>query len=351
MDLASGWVAKQMAKFLVASTETFIEDYGIERDGLKGIAEFRSTEKDPNTHEKFVALAKGADVVLHNSGYKITAEDMDSLPKLRMIICTSVGFDNVDIEAATERGIPVSNVPDYGSNEVAEHATAMILALERQLFTLDRAIRSGTWGHATHQVLELHSPTAHVVGLVAFGRIARRVAKRVQACGFDVIAYDPYVPRWDFELQNVERVDSLIELMKRSDYVSVHVPHNSTTTHLIGAKEIAAMKPTAFFVITGRGKTMDQKALYKALKSKKIAGAGLDVFENEPLDRNDPIMKLDNVILTPHVAGFTLESNDRRRRYGAIIAAEALTGKGQMFVVNPEVYSKTGGKRKRSVKG
>ncbi len=304
-------------------------------------------KEDPKTPRELTDFARDADALLHNSGLRITGKMMDAMPKLRIIVCASVGYDNVDVDAATERGLPVANVPDYGSNEVAEHATALILALERQLFPLDRELRQGTWGHATHKIFMLHSPSTQTVGLVAFGRIARRVAKRVQGCGFNVIAYDPYVPRWDFELSNVERVDSLIELMRRSDFVSVHVPHNKETTHLIGAKEIAAMRPTAYFVITGRGKTMDQKALYRALKSKKIAGAGIDVFEDEPLPSDDPIYGLDNVILTPHVAGFTLESNDRRRRDAALIVAETLKGKRSIFVLNPGAYENQKGKGRR----
>ena len=337
-----------MAKFNVVNDDQTIEDASIEMEALRGMADHAVAKKDITSEDEFIEFSKDADAILHGSGLLISGRMMDALPRLKVISCASVGFDNVDIEAATERGIMVTNAPDYGSNEVAEHATAMILALERQLFMFDREIRTGGWGHALFKIYSLHSPSTRVVGLVAFGRIARRVAKRVQACGFKVIAYDPYVPRWDFEFSNVERVPTLLELMRRSDFISVHVPHNKETTHLIGAKEIAAMKPTAYFVNTGRGKTMDEKALYKALKEKKIAGAALDVFENEPLDPNNPILKLDNVIVTPHVAGFTLESSDRRRGIAAEMVADALSGRRPLSLINQEVYGKARANKKRS---
>jgi D-3-phosphoglycerate dehydrogenase / 2-oxoglutarate reductase len=326
-------------RYKVAITDHTIDSPDVEREILGSMSDILLPHRLLASEDELIKFVKDVDAILDASEIPITDRIMDAIPNLRIVSCVSVGFDNVDVQAASERGIVVTNVPDYCSNEVADHAMTLIMALARQLFVLDGKLRSGTWGDKIPKMVRVRSSSSQVLGLVAFGRIPRRVAARARSFGFRVIAYDPYVPRWDFDLSNVERVQTLHELMSGSDIISVHLPLNAETRHLIGEEEIGAMKPGAFFVNTGRGQTVDQAALTRALMDKRIAGAALDVFEREPPDPADPLFKLDNVIVTPHVASYSEESMVRVRAEAANTVADLLCGRRPQFILNPQVLA------------
>jgi D-3-phosphoglycerate dehydrogenase len=230
-------------KYKVAITDHTIDSPDVEREILGDISDILLPHKLLASEEELIKFVKDTDAILDASEIPVTDRVMDAVPNLRIVSCVSVGFDNVDVQAASKRGIVVTNVPDYCSNEVADHAMTLIMALARQLFILDGKLRSGTWGDKIPKIVWVRSCSSQVLGLVAFGRIPRRVAARARSFGFKVIAYDPFVPRWDFDLSNVERVQTLHELMSRSDIVSAHLPLNAETRHLIGEEEIGAMKP------------------------------------------------------------------------------------------------------------
>lgn len=330
---------QQQQKFVVViDGPTKRSDLAIERKALGKRCFLRTSETGFRDEDELIEFSKGADALIHNTGYHITARFIDSIETLRAISCASVGFNLIDIDAATRRGIPVTNVPDYCTNEVADHAMALILALKRQIKAFELKLRQGSWDESISAVAPIHSLSTQVLGLVSFGRIPRQVAKRAQSFGFQVIAFDPFIPDVEFRQHRVVKMKTLKELMRRSDVVSCHVPLSPKTVHLIGRDEIDVMKSTALFVNTGRGKTVDQSALSEALSNGRIAGAGLDVFETEPVEPDDPIFKLENVIVTPHVAAWSVEGETRLKLGAARNVAHVLSGRRPPTVVNPEVY-------------
>ena len=252
----------------------------------------------------------------------------------------SVGADTVDVEAATEAGIVVTNVPDVFVEEVADHTVALLLAAARRLKLMDRLMGEGKWREVRpvfHDVPRLWGQT---VGLISFGNIARAVARRCQPFGLHVIAYDPYVSELTMTAEGVEPV-GFMEMLERADFVSMHAPLNAETRHLMSDEHFAAMKPSAIFVNNGRGPTVDEAALIRALEAGGIAGAALDVFEVEPTNAENPLLHMDNVIVTPHVASATARMMpETRRRLGREIAT-ALQGRWPRSAVNPEVLPRT----------
>ena len=260
---------------------------------------------------------------------------IEACPSLKVIVRTGIGFDNVDLQAATDHGVVVCNVTDYCIDEVANHAFAMILALNRQLTVHTLAERAGEKAPLA-QVGDLRGET---LGLVAFGNVARAVAKRAQAFGLQVIAYDPYVDAKPAAALGVE-LTSLEELLARSDYVSVHSPLNEETRGLIGADELARMKPTAYLVTTCRGGVVVETALQDAIKAGAIAGAGVDVWDPEPLTAERPLLQFDNVIATPHSAYYSDVSFELLYRLSGEAAADVLRGYLPRSVVNPAVLER-----------
>jgi D-3-phosphoglycerate dehydrogenase len=266
---------------------------------------------------------------------------MESMPNLLALARHGIGVDNIDIEAATSMGIVVINHPDYGLDEVADHAIALSLALTRRIVRLDRMMRERRSGQAIKETVEpIHANSSLTFGLLGLGNIARRVATRARAFGFKVVSYDPWVPRAEFGLIGVERVSSLGELLEVSDVISVHVPLNPQTRHMLGEKELARMKKSALIVNTSRGPVIDQDAMYRALSNGRLAGAGLDVYEVEPLPANDPLRELENVILTPHMAGYSVESENRLRTDISYAVLDVLNGRRPELIFNPKVWER-----------
>jgi D-3-phosphoglycerate dehydrogenase len=270
------------------------------------------------------------------SASPITREVMSALKNLKVVVRTGVGYDVIDVPAATELGVVVVNIPDLWIREVANHALTLLLAWNRKLITLNNEVKSGIWqtrvpGPVTGS---LHGET---VGIVGLGNIGSAFAKRVAALETHVIACDPYVDDARFTALGVERV-SLDTLAARADYVSVHTLLNAETHHLINETFLRRMKPTACLINTSRGPVVDEQALVRALQEKWIAGAALDVRESEPPATDSPLAHMDNVILTPHAAYFSSPAVARVPQRCGEEVARMLTGQRPLHVVNPEVY-------------
>jgi D-3-phosphoglycerate dehydrogenase / 2-oxoglutarate reductase len=285
--------------------------------------------------DEVVAIAQDAPAIL-NGTYRMGPGLFERLPALKVVIRGGTGYEKIDIDAATRAGVVVCNTIDYGADEVANHAFGMLMALNRKLLRLDDAIRKGIRGPAPEMMPHTGRVSGETLGLVSFGAIAKAVARR--AVGFDlrVIAFDPYVDDATAKEFGVELVD-LAELLSRSDYVSVHTPLSEETRGLLGSTELALMKPSAYLVLTSRGGVVDEVALADALRRAEIAGAGIDVWEQEPPQADHPLLQFDNVITSMHKASYSEVSEPIRRRKRAESAADVLDGVMPYSLVNPDI--------------
>ena len=278
-----------------------------------------------------------ADAILVSSA-EITRTVVESMPRCRLIVRYGVGLDTLDIPAATEHGIVVAHFPDFCQPEVANHAIMLLLACARKLVSLDRAVRDGRWRPGP--LAPMGAIHAETLGLLAFGNIAQEVAPRAQALGLRVIAFDPYIGGEPFQRLGVERVASQDELLRRSDYVSLHPPLTPETRHLLGAEQFRQMKRSASLINTSRGPVVDEAALAEALREGTIAGAGLDVFEHEPLPADSPLVDMENVVLTPHSASYSDPAVEKLKHRVGQTAVELMEGRwpdASAVVANPEV--------------
>ena len=291
------------------------------------------------SEEDFIQAARDADA-LYAKARRITGRMIDGLERCRIIALGTVGVDSVDVAAATARGIPVTNVPDTFIEEVADHAMTLLLGTFRRLVVQDRLVRDGRWRDARPMLSQHPRLMGQTLGLIAFGHVARAVAVRARAFGLHLLAYDPYVEELVMSQHGVEPV-GLTELLRRSDIVSMHAPATPDAYHLLTEEHFRLMKPSALFVNTGRGPTVDESALTKALQEGWIAAAGLDVLEQEPPDSTNPLLGMDQVILTAHVASASARFDPARlRRVGHEIAL-VLSGRWPRACVNPSVLEKT----------
>ena len=286
--------------------------------------------------DEVISRARDADALVVSSTH-VTRGVMSALEGLKVVVRTGVGYDVIDVPAATDLGIVVVNIPDIWVREVANHALALLLAWNRKIITLDRNVHAGSWGGGVPGPWtgSLHGET---VGIVGLGNIGSAFAKRVAAFETTVIAHDPYVDDARFKALGVERV-SLEDLAARSDYVSVHTLLNAGTHHLIGEAFLRRMKPTAVLINTARGPVVDERALTRALEEKRLAGAALDVWEQEPIAKDNPLLRMENVIATPHAAYFSSPAVAKVPRRCGEEVARVLTGQRPINVVNPEVYA------------
>ena len=293
----------------------------IERPVLDGVA-------DPTTvwlgfNDPFPEAVLGADAVILWHGPRVTAEVVAGLRRCRAIVRNGVGFDSVDLAAAARAGIPVCNVPDYGTEEVADHALALTLALYRQLFPLDAEAKRLGWRiEVQHRMRRLRTQTFGIIGL---GRIGTATALRARAFGFRVVFFDPFAPSGAHKALGIERAATLAELLAASDIVSIHCPLTAETRGMIGEREIAAMKPGAFLVNTARGDIVRKAPLFAALRAGRLGGAGLDVVEDEPL-RSAEEAATPNLIVTCHAAFCSPEGMVEMRTTSARIARAAVLG-------------------------
>jgi phosphoglycerate dehydrogenase-like enzyme len=265
--------------------------------------------KSPESQQ--VEAVKDADFIM-NFRAQVTEPFLRAAKKAKLLQVLSAGYDRLDLKLLRELKIPVANNGGANSYAVADHAVMAMLALYRRLTLADPVVRAGKW-NAAIDGLNTFEMANKVVGIMGFGNIGQKVAKRVQAFDAKVQYYDkfPLKPEREREL-NAKRVGSLEELFRTSDIISCHAPLTNETRHVVGGKYLEMMKPTAIIINTSRGEVVDEVALHQALKDKRIAGAGLDVFEKEPVDPNNPLLKLDNVVVSPHTAGTTWDTWFRR---------------------------------------
>ena len=305
-------------------------DYTEERTWIESVgAEFRLT--DAREEEALIANLREADVVVVNAA-PITRRVIGEMPRCRCVVRYGVGVDNVEVAAATDLGIVVANVVDFCTEEVANHALLLLLACAKRLLSLDADLRAGHWRRTP--LAGMPPVWGQTLGVIGMGNIGRSLTRKALALQMTVLAYDPYArPQ---TLDGVRLVE-LRELFAQSDFVSVCAPLTAETRHLIGAAELGSMKPGAILINTARGPLVDEAALVKALRSGRIAAAGLDVFEEEPLPADSPLLGLSNVVLTPHTAGMSEASVRRVNTEVGQAAAAVLSGRWPKSVVNPSV--------------
>ena len=308
----------------------------LERNALAGI-DCEIVSVAVASEGEIIEAVKNATVIL-NDHSPVNRAMVDQLENCKLIIRYGHGYDTVDVDACTEAGIIVTNIAGSTSEEVSNHALTLLLASARELKRLDLATTSGRWGEVYSRSI-LNHIYGETVGIVGFGWIGRAMARKCKALGMTVLVNDPYVGDHLAVEYQVDFVPKY-ELLERSDYVSLHVPHLDSTHHFIDSAALDLMKHTAYLVNTSRGPVVDEQALIAALKAGKIAGAGIDVYEQEPLSVDNPLLSMENVICTPHVAGSSEIGWEIIRRRAGEEAARVLLGRRPDVVVNPEVLGR-----------
>ncbi len=322
---------------------TVLLNTGIHEEGvamLKAEAEVLG----PLNNDQTLSLEdkSGIQALIAGSTLDLSGETMDLFPHLRVLARPGIGVDNVDLSAATERGICVVNTPDAPTESTAEHTVALIMNLAARIFDGDRALRQGDWGmRKLTRGMELKGKMLGVIGL---GRIGSRVAEICKlGLKMRVLAYDPYIDSARTEALGVELKEDLMEVISRADFLTLHVPLTPETRGMINAHTLAAMKPTAYLINCARGPIVDERALIEALQEGTIAGGGLDVYDPEPPAMDNPLFSLPNTICTPHTGSFT-EDGVRAMGIGAaegvlaVLGGERPTGLAQL--VNPQVWGR-----------
>ncbi|NUQ61839.1 MAG: C-terminal binding protein [Pirellulales bacterium] len=327
--------------FLAVIPDFITDDLKPEREILGDIAEVVAL--GAHSEEDLVGKIDNADVIMLYHDVSLTRRTLQRLVRCRLIVRGGVGIDNIDHRFARERGITVANVPDYGSEEVADTAIAMVLALARGVHLMNSRLRSGDGDWHYHHAVPLVRLRGRVFGVIGLGRIGSAAALRAKALGMDVIFYDPYKPDGYDKALGIRRVESLEELLGQSLVVSVHCPLTEETHHMIGAAAIASMQPRSYLVNTARGGIVDIAAIPDAIASGRLAGAGIDVLEVEPPSADHPLMVAwrdpkhpahERLIINPHAAFYSEEGLLDIRTKSATACRRALTGLAVRNVVN-----------------
>lgn len=319
-------------KHKVVITDHFFADSDIEI----GILQNNNIECLPihtKSEEKIISNCRDADGIIVQLA-PITKEVIESLERCKIIARYGVGYDNVDVDTATKKGIIVSFVPDYCIDDVAEHTIGLLLDLVRKITLANNNVKNLNWNYTIAK--PIYRLCSRTMGLVGFGNIARSVAYRAKGLGMEIIAYDPYVKQVEMEKLGVKKV-SFPELLENADVISIHVPLSSETYHLFGKEEFNAMKEQAFIINVSRGAIIDEKSLIDALSTGKIAGAAVDVLEIEPPQKDNPLLGLDNIIITPHMAWYSEESEYELRSTVACDVVKVLNGGLPKNIVNKEL--------------
>jgi D-3-phosphoglycerate dehydrogenase len=312
--------------------------YDYEMEDLAGLD--AEIVEGPTDEDGFIAFAQDADAI-YGKGMRFTKKVVDGLPaKCRAIVLGSVGVDSVDVLAATARGIPVTNCPDTFIDEVADHAMMLLLSSFRRTIEQDRMVREGKWREGRPALLKIPRLLGQTLGLIAFGHVARAVAKRAKPFGLHVMAYDPFIEELVMIEHGVQPA-TLEEVLTQSDFVSMHAPATPEAEGMLMEKHFKLMKKTAIFINTGRGPTVQEAGLIKALSEGWIAHAGLDVLEIEPPGHNNPILSMANVTLSAHTASASARFDPARKRHVGRELALVLNGKWPMSCVNPAVLMKS----------
>lgn len=302
----------------------------LEKYGIELIAKQCKNEDD------IVRECKDADGLLDQYA-PIGRKVIEALPNLKVVARYGVGFNTVDLAAATEYGVCVINVPDYCQDEVSNQAFALMMACMRKITVLNDQVQSGKWDYKVAK--PIHRMMGQTLGLLGFGRIPKVLAKKAAAFGLNLVAYDPFLKQEDVKGYNVTLM-SLEEVLKTSDIISLHMPLFKETEKIIDAKAFDLMKSTAIIINTSRGPLIDEDALYDAIKYGKIAGAGLDVTSIEPLPADSKLRGLKNVIITPHAAWYSEEAEKELKTKAAHGAGEIISGYDMPTIVNPAVREK-----------
>ena len=331
-----------MSQFKVVVTDYEYSSFVPEEEVLNKLG-IELTFAQCKTEEDVIEACKDADALI-NQYAPISRKVIEKLEKCKVISRYGVGFNTIDVEAATEKGIIVGNVTDYCLDEVSNHAMALILSNARKVTLLNNAVKNGNWDFKV--AVPIFRLKGRTLGLVGFGNIPQTVAKKAQAFDLKVIAYDPFVSEEVAASKNVELV-TLDELCERSDFISVHVPLNQHTEKMISHEQFDKMRKEAFIINTARGPIIDEQALIEALQEGKIAGAGLDVLETEPINPDNPLLKMDNVIINPHSAFYSVEAELELKRKTAENVADVLSGYYPTYLVNRAVKEKVSLKDKQ----
>ena len=314
-------------------------DYTHELEALQGL-DAQLVEVAATTDEEFLAGAQDADAIVL-SGHGLSEKVINGLKQCKIIALDSVGTNHVAVAAATAKGIPVTNCPDINIQEVAEHTVTLILAAHRRLLLMDKTVRSGYWWEGHAPMRQLPRLFGRTLGFISFGNIPRAVVPLLKPFGLRLLAHDPFIMETLMIQYGVEPV-GLAELLQRSDIIANHLPGSAGTTKLIGEEQFRLMRPTAIFVNTGRGTTVDEAAMIRALDEGRIAHAALDVLEKEPPDPKNPLFSMENVTLTPHIASASSRVLAVSKRRVGMEVALVLSGRRPLSCVNPSVLAGSG---------
>jgi len=295
--------------------------------------------EDPNDDEAVFAALKDVDaaiVIGHKAGSELFKHAGNN-GRCKGIVFFGHGFDAVDMDAANANGVILANTASFGTEEVSNHAMMLFLACSRKFVLHDKLVKSGVW---TRDKLP---PMGHIsgqtMGIVGIGDIGRAVGRKAKAFGMNILAYDPYIASWDAKEYGFDVAATLDEVCRKSDYLTIHTFLNPATYHMIGKEQFAAMKPTAYLINCSRGPVVDEPALIEALKAGEIAGAGLDVFEQEPVDPDNELLKMDNVAATNHYASYSEVAWERANTQAGEEAVRIATGTLPMEHINPAVMA------------
>lgn len=295
-------------------------------------------DEAPPTRELLIRKVQDVDGILCLLTDRIDADLIDLAPNLKVVSSMSVGYDHIDVEAATKKGVYVTFTPGVLTEATADFTWALLMAVSRRVIEADRYLRAGKWKIQWSPTHFLGSDlTGKTLGIIGLGRIGEAIAQRARGFNMNVLYFSRARAEQEKERRlNIEFVP-LERLLRESDFVTVHVPITDETKHLINEERLRQMKPTAYLVNTSRGPVIDQAVLTRALRERWIAGAGLDVFEKEPIDPNDPLINLENVVLTPHIASATTEARSKMAEVAAKNLISVLEGTPPQFLVNQEV--------------
>ena len=331
---------KQKYKYKAVVADYTFPDLEIEKRELEKVnAELIGAHCKPNDEGAIIAVSKNVHAIFSQNAI-ISRRVIESLRRCQVIVCYGVGLECVDVEAATEHSIIIANVPDYCINEVSDHTMALILSCLRKVTQETIAIKRNPKELIYGRPLfpPIFKLRGQVLGLVGFGNVAQNLVSKARPFGFKIIAYDPFVAEETFKKYEVRQV-TLDNLLKISDVASLHLPLNEKTENLITEAELMKMKETAFLINTSRGQIIDESALYKALKQGWIAGAGIDVTVEEPINPDNPLVKLDNLIITNHIGYYSEGCLEEVRIKAAKEVARVLSGRfpRPIAFVNPQV--------------
>lgn len=331
-----------MAKLKVVVLGAENDPLSYERAEMKDL-DVEFIQAKPKSDGEAMEVVRDADAVMLRGDWG-REPIINATTKCQVMTVYSHGFNHIDVEAMNDKGIILTNGTGMCAEEVSNQAVSFVLALNRQVVQSTNNLRKGVWDRAN--LLPIEPLDQQVLGQIGFGNIGRQVVRKLNGWRMKTLVYDPYIPPWTIQEYGVEQVFDINELCRRADYVVVVVPLNDETFHMIGEEQFNNMKKTAFFVNVCRGSVHDEKALIKALQDKKIRGAGLDVFEKEPVDPKNPLLQMENVITAPHLAGASTRSAWLSRQRAAQQVAAVLRGEWPMGAQNPIVASKIKGRQR-----